>query len=254
MGEWPSSSITPSATLPSTLSFAANDPHLELIAVNAKINNAEISIFNVYCPPSSSCGRGYFPDISTLLNNADGDALILGDWNGHDSSWFSSINDDRGEHLVSEIEMSNLVILNQDTPTRLPGNNQRSTSPDISLISAHLAMAVNWSVDAKLSSDHLPISISFVDDQPNPRLSRTFTNFHRADWNGYRTELESLVSHLLPPTSCASGEKKLRSAILTASKHNIPAGFRKDHIPGKNCEIGVGRSLQRLATTGSQQP
>ena len=222
---------------PIDTSFAANDPHLELIAVNAKINNAEIKIFNVYCPPSSSCGRGYFPDISTLFNNADGDALILGDWNGHDSAWFSPIDDDRGDHLVSEIEMSNFVILNQDSPTRLPGSNQRSTSPDISLILAHLALAVNWSVDTKLSSDHLPISISFVDDQPNPRVSRSFTNFHRANWNGFRTELESLVSLLPPPSSCASGEKKLRHAILTASKHNVPAGFRKDHVPCKNREI-----------------
>ena len=222
---------------PIDVSFAANDQTLELIAINASINNANVAIFNAYCPPSSSCPRAYLPDISAIFDNADGDSLILGDWNGHDSAWYSPIDDDRGAHLVHEIEQSNVSILNKDTPTRLPGNNQRSTSPDLTLISAHLALAVNWDVDVKLLSDHLPISISFIDDQPNPRLTRTFTNFHRADWNGYRVELERLVSLLPPPTSCAKDEKKLREAISTAAKHHISAGFRKDHVPGKSRQI-----------------
>ena len=222
---------------PIDVTFASADQSLELIAINVSINNSNIAVFNAYCPPSSSCVRGYLPEISSLLDNADGDSLIVGDWNGHDSAWFSSISDDRGAHLLHEIEQSDFFILNKDTPTRLPGSNQRPTSPDLSLISAHLALAVNWDVDVRLSSDHLPISISFVDDQPNPRLTRTFTNFQRADWNGYTSELERLVSQLPPPTSCAKDEKKLRQAISTAAKHHIPAGFRKDHLPNKNREI-----------------
>ena len=139
--------------------------------------------------------------------------------------------------MVEEIDRSNFSILNQDSYTRLPGNNQRATSPDISLVSAHLALAVSWDVNIKLSSDHLPISISFVDDHPNPRLSRSFINFGRADWNGYRDKLERLVSQLPQPTSCAAGEKDLRKAIQTAGKHHIPAGFIKHHLPCKNREI-----------------
>ena len=165
------------------------------------------------------------PDISSLLDNADEDSLVLGDWNAHDESWYSSISDDRGELLVAEIEQSNFSILNQDSSTRLPRNNQRATSPDVSLILAHLALAVSWSVDVKLSSDHLPIGICFVNDHPNPRLTRSIVNFRLADWNGYRLELEGLVSQLPPPSSCASGEKDLRKAIQPAAKHHIPAGF-----------------------------
>ena len=219
------------------VSFIANDQHLEVIAVNAKINNSDIAIFNVYCPPSSSCARGYIPNIASLLDNASGDSLVLGDWNAHDEAWFSSLSDDRGEHLVAEIEQSNFSILNQDSYTRLPGSNQRSTSPDISLISAHLALAVSWNIDIRLTSDHLPISIDFVNDQPNPRITKSFTNFRLADWNGYRLELERLVSQLPPPSSCASGEKDLRKAIQTAAKHHIPAGFRSDHLPNKSREV-----------------
>ena len=113
------------------------------------------------------------------------------------------ISDDQGEHLASEIENSDLSILNQDLPTRLTGKNQRATSPDISLILAHLALAVSWTTDVKLSSDHLPITISFVDDHPNPHLTRTFVNFNRAD----KAELEDLVSHLPQPTLCNAGKK-----------------------------------------------
>ena len=154
-----------------------NDQFLELIAVNISINNSDLAVFNVYCPPSSLCARGYLPVISNLLNNADGDSLVIGDWNGHDPAWHSLIIDDQGAHMLHEIEQSNFSILNKNSPTRLPGSNQRSSSPDLSLISAHLSLAVNWDVDVKLLSDHLPISISFVDDQHNPRSTRTFTNF-----------------------------------------------------------------------------
>ena len=99
--------------------------------------------------------------------------------------------------------------------------------------------AVSWGVDIKLSSDHLPICISLVDDQPNPGLSRSFTNFCQADWTGYRNEVERLISQLPAPSSCASGEKAFRVAIQTAAKHNIPAGYVKDHCPGLHPEVLV---------------
>ena len=122
-------------------------------------------------------------------------------------------------------------------PTRIPQgaiNNQRPSSPDISLISAHLALAVAWSVETKLLSDHLPIAVGFNEDSPCPNRNQTFVNFRRADWDGFQSELEGLVGGLREPKNCSQGEKLLRDAVLTASKHHIPAGRRKDFIPGKN--------------------
>ena len=220
------------------------DPILELQGISATINNVPTTIINIYCPPASSadCPRGYAPDVDALLNHHhfSGDCFILGDWNAHHESWYSAIRNDRGDLLADAVESSDFCILNLDHATRIPpqrtGTRIQPTSPDVSLCAAHLALAVDWVAEPQLVSDHLPLSISFADDSPNPRRVKTYTNFKLANWTGYNTELDALVSQLPPPTSCSSGEKAFRDAILTASKHNIPAGYRKEFVPGRNLE------------------
>ena len=221
--------------------FSSSDPHLEVVAANVLINRSPFAVINVYCPPASACAASYLPDISAVLDLAQGDSVVLGDWNAHHEAWFSEPEDRRGEALAEAIENSDLCILNQDSPTRIPlgpNNNQRSTSPDISLISAHLALAVTWLAVVHLSSDHLPIVIAFDDEStPDPRRAKSFVNFNRAEWTNFKEEADSLISQLPPPSSCSSGEKLFRKAVLTASKHHIPAGFRKDFVPGRNAEV-----------------
>jgi hypothetical protein len=121
---------------------------------------------------------------------------------------------------------------NLDSPTRLPYNNNPGSSPDVSIASAHLLSSLNWSVLTTLNSDHLPIIVSFLTDDPPPRLRRSFTNFKLADWPGFLWESEELISGLDPLTSCARDAQKFSNVLLSASKHNIPSGFRKDFIPG----------------------
>ena len=53
-------------------------------------------------------------------------------------------------------------------------------------------------------------------------------NFLRADWEGFKRETELLLSSLVLPFSCAKGEKEFRKVSATATKHLIPAGYRKD--------------------------
>jgi hypothetical protein len=44
--------------------------------------------------------------------------------------------------------------------------------------------------------------------------------------------MEKSFTGLLPPSSCSAGEKTFRKILNKASKHHIPAGFRKDFQPG----------------------
>ena len=137
-----------------------------------------------------------------------------------------------------------LGLLNSTLPTRLPSNLQ-PTSPDVSLISAHLSPSVLWSVPSPspsgqfssdpVNSDHLPILINFLDPQRrfnlnHVRANRSFTNFRRANWQGFRTDLGSYLP-AAPPTSCSHGEKVLRKAILKASGRNIPSGISGSFTP-----------------------
>ena len=80
--------------------------------------------------PASSCTVGYNTYLDHLMMTTD--TLILGDFNAHHSSWYSSSIDSRGTMFESMVSGSNFGILHWDSPTRLPGNANPS-SPVVSL-------------------------------------------------------------------------------------------------------------------------
>ena len=77
-----------------------------------------------------------------------------------------------------------------------------------------------------MSSDHLPILIGL---QPTATLSParhiTYINLKKADWTGYRQEIELSSRHL--PTDCQKDEKLFRATLLKAASHHIHTGRRK---------------------------
>jgi hypothetical protein len=163
----PSWSTTPSDTDIDTSSLISqNDQVTELQGITVDIKDIKFSMYNVYVPPASVNAR-FSLDIRKLLAVDDNTMLLLGDLNAHVRTWFSNLSNNHGESLASQIENSDLFILNQDIPTRCPSNGNNS-SLDISLISCHLALLVTWATFNALNLDHLPIAISFDDDQPLP--------------------------------------------------------------------------------------
>ena len=68
----------------------------------------------------------------------------MGDFNAHDTSWFSAKEDARATKLPDEISSTNLGVLSEDSPTRFP-QNRRPTSPNITLASASTMPTAFWS-------------------------------------------------------------------------------------------------------------
>ena len=152
------------------------------------------------------------------------DTLILGDFNAHHSSWYSSSTDSRGTMLESMVCGSNFGILNWDSPTRLP-SNASTTSPDVSLASASLSTSNNWQRKKNPGSDHLPILISLqMYVTINQIQHHSSINLNRANWDRDRREIEDKLSIRRLPANCQKGEKILRAIILKASSHHIPSG------------------------------
>jgi hypothetical protein len=80
-------------------------------------------------------------------------------------------------------------------------------------------------------------------------------NFHKADWAAYVRETEAEFRKLLLPTSCGAGKKAFRGVLLTASKHVIPAGFRRDFVPGLSRETAeLIRERDFLRSTDPHDP
>ena len=112
-----------------------NDPHLEELTISIAMDNTKLLITNVYIRSASSCNGRYSPPIDHLLTGTD--SLVLGEFNTHHSLWHSGTTDTRGNQLADSVSISNFAVLNTDSPTRLPGNNDPS-SPDVSLAAASL--------------------------------------------------------------------------------------------------------------------
>ena len=234
-----------------------NDPHVELQAVKAQINQSDVSIFNVYAPPASSCQRQHRPDLSSILNRADDDSFVLGDFNAHHSAWDANLVDARGRLLANDIANSPLIILNDTVPTRVPSSaNQPSSSPDISLSSPHLAVASTWSVSSSLSSDHLPILISLPSsDSPSDPSSSSYTNFRQADIPKFRQITEAAFSAEAPPCSAAVGVATFQRILNDASKWSIPAGRRRCYVPGVSRDvISLREERDNLRDTDPSNP
>jgi hypothetical protein len=211
--------------------FGQQDQSTEILAICADVGGVQLDIFNIYMPPASALAN-FNPDFSALFDLPNNDSLFFGDFNAHHSDWCASLDDNRGASLVAAIDNVDLCILNSDSPTRIPSAaNQSPSSPDVSIASAHLVPSLTWETLTTLNSDHLPIKVSYQTGGCPPRLQRTFTNFHKADWSGFIRESELLISSEPLPTSVAKGEKVFRRVLLTAAKHNIPSGYRKDYIP-----------------------
>ena len=208
---------------PESLSYL----HLEELPIKAELGNTKLIISNVYIPPASSCSKGYHSSIEHLLTTPD--TLILCDFNAHHPSWYSRSTDTRGRKMANSINGSDYVILNWDSPTRVPPNAEPS-SPDFSLESASLITSCSWQTLLTLSSDHLPILIILQMKTPsNPDIRRAYVNLKKANWDRYRQEVEAVLSNRSHPTDCQRDEKIFCTVLLKAASQHIPTGHHGLH-------------------------
>ena len=110
--------------------------------------------------------------------------------------------------------------MSQDLPTHLPPQGQPSL-PDITLQIKYLLPDVTWST---LGSGHLPITVSLSSHAPpSPRKAHSYTNFHKAEWEGLTAESERRFAKAPLPNSCSAGEKISGISPATPEDTTSPA-------------------------------
>ena len=131
---------------------------------------------------------------------------------------FEATNTPRGNLLVDTISGLNFGIINNDQPTRV--TNLASTAPDISIVSSNLIPTVNWKIENKLSSDHLPILIGLTADYDFKKTNSknyTFINFAKADWPGFKHFTEKHFSKARKIKRVDKDEKYFRKIVNEAT-------------------------------------
>ena len=156
--------------------------------------------------------------------------VITGDVNAHSNMWFSPTTDHRGDYIANIINDSDHIIINANTPTRLPFSrqdapHQRPTSPDITAIPMRLLPHTTWTTFTQLSSDHLPI-LTTIDTHLKTKLRhiKTFINFKKARWDDFTAEIETELTDRDLPDNVHEATKQLTNIIQRAHKNHIPQG------------------------------
>ena len=185
----------------------------------------DINVANVYYPGSSNS-----PDHARWLTQLDTKShswIVGGDFNCKNKLWDCGASDTSDAHLVQAIEQSDLVTLNDGTPTRLGYNHQKDTAPDLTLVSADLALKAEWDVGTdNLQSDHLPIHIRLNIEALTTEQDSTPTyQFHKANWNTFQAHLTTLCSDKDNNPRHNDIEEyycNVRQILLSAADHAIP--------------------------------
>jgi hypothetical protein len=201
------------------------DPFLESMTISLPgADNKPLYIRNVYIPPHSSCEAQYVPPLDHLFDGLGESYMILGDVNAHSQLWHSeATNDPRGNALADIISNRSCGVINEDLPTRV--TDLASTAPDISIVSSNLIPCSTWKIANKMSSDHLPITISITAElkQSNAK-DITFINYSKANWSSFNKYVENKFKRCRRINNVHNAEIYFRHTLQKAAKKYIPAG------------------------------
>lgn len=168
-----------------------NNPNNEsaAVAIVTKLNNRDICVISIYCNPRHKISAFEWKNFYQQINYP---VIIFGDFNASHSLWsIDNHQDFEGSALEEFINEFNLVLLNNDSMTRVPRFNWRNSIIDLTIMSPELCLNVeNWNViNEAVGSTHYPILLSynnFVNNELNNSVQIKRRNFKKANWPLYK--------------------------------------------------------------------
>ena len=150
---------------------------------------------------------------------------MCGDINAHSLLWDDSMaskrTDKRGRIVEEWLADSNMLPLNDGTPTHTNRSSGTESAPDVTLVHSTLMDKTTWERVEDLSSDHHPIIITYRDNIPRVNDKPAYKwKLKEANWDSYRKEIEKSIPLHYGRKNINKVEKKLRKIIIkSANKH-----------------------------------
>ena len=168
-------------------------------------NNAKHSQHNSPSPTNHHTDIAYW--IRHVTNIPD--PLIIGDVNAHSTLWYSHTDNHRGQLIFDIISNSEHIIINTDTPTRVPHTIlQQATSPAITTI---------------YNDNHIRTKDKLQQNR------HTFTNYRKANWKKITTYTETVFSNIQPPPDIHTADTIFTNIILHSNNTKSPKGRYNPH-------------------------
>lgn len=199
----------------------------ELIPTVSPIQSILVKVFlhfpiflgNIYLPPENLVER----DLISFLNSIPSPYIVMGDINGHHTSWGSTYCSTRGNIIRRIIDTTDSIILNTGTPTYLSPAYNTFSCIDLSWCSPTIYTHLNWHVsEDQYSSDHFPLIISFPNN--NTRITKQPKWItEKADWTIFQNHIKINKTDI---TTANNNSDKINNifttSILSAAELAIP--------------------------------
>lgn len=206
----------------SVVSTVTQHDTLQIVGIRLHIKDLYLTIVSAYKAPGVRLSK---QQLTALIDSFQKPLLLLGDFNGHHTLWGCRSDDEMGKTIVDVLDLENLIVLNDGSPTRLTRPNEAPSAVDLSIASPVISTGTTWEVlPDTLGSDHLPIQI-IINAKPretvNNAISRKW-NTKKANWNLYNTLLEEKLETFVETEDPGRDYEVLISLINEAAGVSIP--------------------------------
>ena len=216
------------------VSQSTDDATVEWISTKV----AENTIINIYKPPPSRLEPTSIPDVPAP-------AIYAGDFNCRHIDWGYNTTNEDGSTLTDWASAIDATLLYdpKEPSSFTSGRWNTETNPDLAFSKTHQyePLPERRVLDRFPRSHHRPLLITTPTlIQPTEGRPVRRWNFRKADWPGFKKEVEASVTALPTPTANNIDDdyEAYTAMLLKAAKKHIPRGQRTNYIPcwDKECE------------------
>ena len=200
---------------------------LPAVAVRVTLHRP-ITICSLYLPPSLNYTLG---DLLALVNQLPSPVVFCGDFNAHSSLWGVQALDTKGKVVEDLLVDTDLVLLNDKSPTYLHPATGTQTAIDLTLCDPSLVLDLSWSVcEDSHGSDHFPVIIRT--EKPEAERTPQKWKLAKGDWDRYaiatsdQMKLEDFVTADDPVATFSE-------ALIKIAETCIPKTSGKPRKPSK---------------------
>lgn len=197
-----------------------NNEHMDIVAAQV----AGTTYVSVYV---SEKDTSVIPILKSIIDNLQSPVVILGDFNGHHSSWGAPRDDSFGISVADLLDDLNLGVLNDGSPTRRPIPGQARSYVDLSISSPCLMSLITWNIlNLTYGSDHYPIILSFPKSNSCTQALPPLQKFRlpKDKWEDFSASLNSKMSHfqVVSEDNIIDSYNNLTSNILMSAEESFP--------------------------------
>ena len=165
-----------------------NNGKLELHGIVVSSALGEISILNIYNPSENVT----LDEILHYMDQLGNSFVMVGDYNAHSPLWDRRGRSNfTGRTLEQAMNVSNMQLLNDDTPTYIDRKHSTTSCLDLCFLSPNLHRTGEMMRGPDVASDHFPMYIKLgIKLKKQEMKTCQKWNLKKANWDQWRSEIE----------------------------------------------------------------